>query len=82
VDEQFSPRRARDGSSAASATSSTLPPTLRWCACLAPSRLPPHVQAKFGVATWNKAQRVFTDNPVNHGPTDRLPPYTAPVRVG
>jgi len=43
---------------------------------------PRTVEAKFGVATWNKAQRVFTDNPINHGSTDNLPPYTDPVRVG
>jgi hypothetical protein len=43
---------------------------------------PRTVQAKFGVATWNTARRVFVDNPINHGPTENLPPYTAPVRVG
>ena len=43
---------------------------------------PRTLQAKFGVATWNTARRVFTDNPINHGSTENLPPYTAPVRVG
>ncbi len=43
---------------------------------------PRTVQARFGVATWDAAQRVFTDNPINHGATRNLPPYTAPVRVG
>lgn len=42
---------------------------------------PRTVQAKFGVATWNKIRRAFVDNPINHGNTEHLPPYTAPVRV-
>jgi hypothetical protein len=47
-------------------------------ACLGNPRT---VQARFGVATWT-GRRAFVDNPVNHGPTNNLPPYTAPVRVG
>jgi len=43
---------------------------------------PRAVQARFGVATWNTPRRIFTDNPINHGNTQTLPPYTAPVRVG
>jgi hypothetical protein len=43
---------------------------------------PRTVQARFGVATWNRIRRVFTDNPINHGSTENLPAYTAPVRVG
>jgi predicted nicotinamide N-methyase len=42
---------------------------------------PRTVQAKFGVATF-MGQRAFADNPINDGPTNRLPPYTAPVRHG
>jgi hypothetical protein len=42
---------------------------------------PRTVQAKFGVATF-AARRAFADNPINHGPTNRLPRYTAPVRRG
>jgi hypothetical protein len=42
----------------------------------------PHtVQARFGVATLT-AQHTFADNPINHGSTDNLPPYTPPVRHG
>jgi hypothetical protein len=44
--------------------------------CLANPRT---VQARFGVAT-TTAQHTFADNPINHGPTDNLPPYTSPVR--
>jgi len=43
---------------------------------------PRTVQARFGVATWNRIRRAFVDNPINHGNTEVLPPYTAPVRVG
>jgi hypothetical protein len=42
---------------------------------------PRTVQAKFGVATF-MGQRAFADNPINDGPTNNLPPYTAPVRHG
>jgi predicted nicotinamide N-methyase len=42
---------------------------------------PRTVQARFGVATF-MGQRGFADNPINDGPTNRLPPYTAPVRRG
>lgn len=42
---------------------------------------PRTVQAKVGVAT-TAGQHTFADNPINHGPTQNLPRYTAPVRVG
>jgi hypothetical protein len=42
---------------------------------------PRRVQARFGVAT-TTARHTFADNPINHGPTDTLPPYTALVRRG
>lgn len=42
---------------------------------------PRRVQAKFGVATF-AGGRAFTDNPMNHGPTVNLPPYTALLRRG
>ena len=42
---------------------------------------PRTVQARFGVATWT-GRKAFVDNPINDGPTNKLPPSTAPVRVG
>jgi hypothetical protein len=42
---------------------------------------PRTVQAKF-VAGTIAALRAFVDNPFNHGPSERIPHFTAPVRRG
>ena len=42
---------------------------------------PRSLQAKFGVFTFTN-HRAWADNPINRGPSDRLPAYATPVRAG